>query len=320
MSTSQPTISSDAAVTSGHASQLCTVGIMAPSVFAAESVVLDDLMWLADFVERSVASHIWIGDHLVWRRPILDAMTTLGVLLAATSTVRIGTNVLQLPLHGPLQIAKAFSSLAYLSEGRVDLGLGVGGDYPTEWVCAGVDRLQRGALMDDGLAVIDSMINGTPYAGKFYTWPEDALLAPGDLGTVPIWIAGRGDRAVERAARAGGYLGFMISPSRYRTVADTLYARSPLGVRAGMHMMVRIHDGSIAAQTELSELLANSYGMDPSYVLKYIPNGDPRDIIQFCKAYVAAGANHLSLYPIGRGYREQVEWLSEQVLPELVSM
>ncbi len=95
--------------------------------------------------ERDVAT-IWVGEHVVLfsdyashypyaedgRMPIgsgsglLDPMVTLTYLAARTETVRLGTAMLLLPQRNPVYVAKEVATLDVLSDGRVDLGVGVG--------------------------------------------------------------------------------------------------------------------------------------------------------------------------------------------------
>src|SRR4051794_1550484 len=89
---------------------------------------------------------LWVGDHLLFSAPILDATVAVATLGALTKRVNVGTNVLQLPLRRPIDVAKAYSSLSFVTGGRVILGIGVGGHFEPEWMAAGVDRRQRGAL------------------------------------------------------------------------------------------------------------------------------------------------------------------------------
>jgi alkanesulfonate monooxygenase SsuD/methylene tetrahydromethanopterin reductase-like flavin-dependent oxidoreductase (luciferase family) len=59
-----------------------------------------------------------------------DAMVTLAVAAAVTTRVRLLTNVLALPLHRAGLLAKQAASIDVISEGRLSLGLGIGGKKP----------------------------------------------------------------------------------------------------------------------------------------------------------------------------------------------
>ena len=76
---------------------------------------------------------VWVSDHVAipasqgYPSPYLfDPVLTLGWAAAATSRVRLGTSVMVVPQHHPLQLANQIASLDRLSGGRVTLGAGVG--------------------------------------------------------------------------------------------------------------------------------------------------------------------------------------------------
>ncbi len=83
-------------------------------------------------------------------------MVTLAYLAARTSTVRLGTAMLLLPQRNPVYVAKEVSSLDWLSDGRVDLGIGVG------WLKEEFDALQvpwdrRGRRTDEYVEVLRTL-------------------------------------------------------------------------------------------------------------------------------------------------------------------
>ncbi len=57
---------------------------------------------------------------------LLEPLTTLSFLAAHTTTVRLGTAMVLLPQRNPVYTAKEVSTLDWLSNGRVDFGIGVG--------------------------------------------------------------------------------------------------------------------------------------------------------------------------------------------------
>jgi alkanesulfonate monooxygenase SsuD/methylene tetrahydromethanopterin reductase-like flavin-dependent oxidoreductase (luciferase family) len=130
----------------------------------------------------------------------------LGAIAARTSTIKIGTYVLVLPLHHPMRVAEDVAVLQEVSQGRVVLGV-AGGYRPEEFAGYGVDRSQRGRLMDDGIAAIRRAWN--PPAGVD---PTDAgpgvVLTPVPEPAPPIWVGGFAPAAVDRAVRLGD--GYMI--------------------------------------------------------------------------------------------------------------
>src|SRR2546421_446959 len=79
----------------------------------------------------------------------------LPVAATSTSTVALGTGVMQLPLRRAAAVAKQIGSLQLLTGGRVVFGVGVG-QHVGEYAAAGVDYGTRGRALDDALATIRS--------------------------------------------------------------------------------------------------------------------------------------------------------------------
>ena len=85
------------------------------------------------------------------RQPIIECMTSLAVVAAATHRTTVGSCVLQLPLHTPAAVAKQALSLQHLSGGRMVLGIGAG-SHADEFERVGADFSTRGQRMDAGIA------------------------------------------------------------------------------------------------------------------------------------------------------------------------
>jgi len=85
----------------------------------------------------------WTGEHIVYHRPILDAVPILCVAAVVTSRIKIGPATLLLPLRHPTIVAKEFASLDIYSNGRVILTVGVGGEYPREFHACGAGAAPR---------------------------------------------------------------------------------------------------------------------------------------------------------------------------------
>ena len=79
----------------------------------------------------------WVQEQVIGAAGILAPLQTLTYAAACTERLRLGCAVFVLPLHNPLHLAKAISSLDCLSHGRVEVGVATGG------AGASVRRLRR---------------------------------------------------------------------------------------------------------------------------------------------------------------------------------
>lgn len=136
----------------------------------------------------------------------LEPLTTLSVLAGATSTIRLGTNILIAALRRPVVLAKSTSTLDVLSGGRLDLGVGVGWQRE-EYDAAGLDFHRRGRLLDHSLEVCRTL-----WTDELASLSSDELSfeaihmmpKPLQAGGVPIWVAGTvNPRVVSRLGRFG---------------------------------------------------------------------------------------------------------------------
>ncbi len=131
---------------------------------------------------------VWLSEHHLTGDGMLPSpLVMAGVLAARTSRIRVGTNILVLPLHHPLRVAEDAAVVDLVSGGRLSLGVGQGYSE-REFAAFGVDRRRRGALLEEGVRVIRE------------AWSE---VAPRPHGKIPIYVAGVTEAGLRRAARLG---------------------------------------------------------------------------------------------------------------------
>jgi alkanesulfonate monooxygenase SsuD/methylene tetrahydromethanopterin reductase-like flavin-dependent oxidoreductase (luciferase family) len=85
----------------------------------------DRVVELALLTETAGLDLATIQDHPYQAR-FLDAWALIATIAARTSTLRLTTNVTNLPLRPPFVLAKTVASLDLLIRGRIELGLGAG--------------------------------------------------------------------------------------------------------------------------------------------------------------------------------------------------
>jgi len=144
-----------------------------------------------------------LSDHLHGTRPTFETWTLL-TWIAASSRIRLATNVLGLPYRHPTVLAKMAESLDRLSGGRLILGLGAGGS-DQEFRGFGLPLHSPGEkvdALDEAIDVIRGLW-GTPsfsFDGRHYR-TEGAEVEPKPAHAIPIWLGTYGDRAVELTGR-----------------------------------------------------------------------------------------------------------------------
>ncbi|MEM7339284.1 MAG: TIGR03619 family F420-dependent LLM class oxidoreductase [Actinomycetota bacterium] len=172
---------------------------------------------LAQAAESAGFNSLWTGEHVVLpatrteqspfpaTAPLLDAVIGATLLATATTTIRIGTGIIVLPLRNPVVLAKELASLDVISGGRLMPGFGVG-YLDVEFDAVGVPMAERGQRMDEYIeALIALWTMDTPtFEGRHVSFSGiDAHPRPAQKPTPPIVIGGGSEAAVRRAWRRG---------------------------------------------------------------------------------------------------------------------
>ena len=134
--------------------------------------------WLqsARRVEAAGFRTVWAWDHFVSRGrlddPVLECWTTLAAAAARTSTLRVGSFVSNVMNRHPAVLARIAATLADLSGGRLELGIGIGG-HPAEHEAYGIAfpaAPERAARLEEAVQVLRLLFGGGPvdYDGRFY--------------------------------------------------------------------------------------------------------------------------------------------------------
>ena len=153
---------------------------------------------------------LWVSDHLVqpaaqdYPSPyLLDPFVTLTWAAAVTEEIGLGTSVLVVPQHHPLQSANLLASLDDLSGGRLTVGAGVGWSA-AEFEALDQDFRTRGARTDEALRIWRAVWADDPasFEGEHYRF-TDLRVLPQPAHRIPIWVGGSGRAAHRRAVELG---------------------------------------------------------------------------------------------------------------------
>jgi alkanesulfonate monooxygenase SsuD/methylene tetrahydromethanopterin reductase-like flavin-dependent oxidoreductase (luciferase family) len=174
------------------------------------------LVELAQAAQRAGWDGFFLWDHLLpdadsAHGPVADPWIALTAIAGATNHLRLGPIVTPLPRRRPWKVAREAVTLDHFSNGRLILGVGIGGDWWREYSAVGeaADAQVHGAMLDEGLDVLTGLWAGIPfsYHGTHYTIQDAHFLPPPRQSPrIPIWVAGvwPGTRPFRRAARWDG--------------------------------------------------------------------------------------------------------------------
>lgn len=133
-----------------------------------------------------------------------DPLEVLAWIAGRTERIRLGTGILVLPEHHPLQLAKRVATIDALSGGRVFLGVGVGWNRE-ELEAVNVDPATRGARTDEGIEALRAVWeqDEVTFAGRFSSFERVRSHPKPVQPRVPILVGGHAEAAARRAGRLG---------------------------------------------------------------------------------------------------------------------
>jgi alkanesulfonate monooxygenase SsuD/methylene tetrahydromethanopterin reductase-like flavin-dependent oxidoreductase (luciferase family) len=260
---------------------------------------------------------VWAGDHLACPAPVLDAALCLAAAAAVTEHVGLGFSVMLLGLRPAAWAAKQIATIEALSRGRLRLGVGVGGEFPEEFEAAGVPVGERGARLNEALQVLPDLLSGRPveHAGRTLQLSV-AALEPALASPPPVYVGGRGDAALKRAARYGDWwLPMWLEPpvlaERNARLADLAAEHGRPQPGLALLVGVRVDDDLERGRREAEAHLRGQYRLPLHVVERWTPVGSIDYVVQVLEAYVAAGVEELVLMPLGSEPLRQYERLAE---------
>jgi probable F420-dependent oxidoreductase len=194
-------------------------------------------------------------------RSVHDPLVTLAHVAALTTTIRLGTAVINAPFSPPIVLAKQLTTLDHVSGGRLDAGLGLGW-VREEFLAVGVPYAQRGARMEEYLACLRAIWTDdvVSFEGSSYSLPASRVRPqPVQRPHPPILLGGAAEPSLRRAGRlADGW----ISGSRQdltqigaaiatvRSAAEEV-ARDPDLLRFVVRGLVKVVDSSPSVRRPL---------------------------------------------------------------------
>ena len=181
--------------------------------------------WMEDlgYEYFSAGEHFMRGDP---PGPTHAALPVLAVAAGATDQMRVLSSIILTPFYHPLVLARTTATLDAASGGRLTLGVGVGGEFPVEFEAAGLRVNQRGRRTDECLEVMRKLWTGekVTFSGRHFQL-TDAMInpAPVQKPSPPVWVSGRRDAAMARAAKFGdGWMPYFYDAPRYRDSVEKI--------------------------------------------------------------------------------------------------
>jgi len=295
---------------------------------------------------------IWGGEHHATPGfhyfPLLPMLQRLA---AEVPGLEIGTNLVLLPLHNPVEIAEVGAFLDVLTGGRFLLGVGLG-YRPEEFAIFGVPMAERVSRLTEGVEIIRRLWteDKVTHRGRHWTF-ENVTIRPRPIQSPcpPILVGSQVPAGIARAARIAD--GWLVVPLP-RVDEFAAQARAFTAARAGAGLSPSPHvcrllevvcapDEETAIRRAAPYLLEKyaaylSWGLEgvsldpkapPEVQLRGLATnrfaiGSPAQVADALVAQHAAGATHLTMRVSWPGMPQAdvlagIELLGRRVLPEV---
>jgi probable F420-dependent oxidoreductase len=235
-------------------------------------------------VESLGYATLFVPDHF---DEAYGPLASLGAAAAITTTLRLGTLVLDCDFRHPAVLAREFATIDLLSDGRLEVGLGAG------W--KRLDYERSGIPMDPPKVRVDRMIEHTKvlrglfageavtFAGEHYRITDlDGTPKPVQDGGPPFLIGGGGRRVLRFAARHADIVG--VNASIHSGEIDTAAAQdalpSSIDEKVGWVREAagdRLADVEINSWLSVAEITADAVGF--AAVIATMFESDPETVL-----------------------------------------
>jgi alkanesulfonate monooxygenase SsuD/methylene tetrahydromethanopterin reductase-like flavin-dependent oxidoreductase (luciferase family) len=274
----------------------------------------------------------WTLEQIVGPAPSLAPLPMLSWAAAHTTRLRLGVAVLITSLHDPLQLASEITAADQLSNGRLDVGVGHGGNF-RPFSAFGVEKATFVSYFSEGLELMKAAWSDEPsvtFHGRFRD--VDGLPIqpkPVQRPHPPIWFGGSAPKAVARGVRLGdAFMGAGSSTTANFAEAVKVVRREldeqgkdPTEFRIAKRVYLTIDDDAARARERVLAGLHRIYGDLPGLDLPAVPvSGTVDDVVRGLREVIDAGAQMILLNPVGEHVgedREQMERLAAEVIPQL---
>jgi F420-dependent oxidoreductase-like protein len=223
-----------------------------------------DLVPFVQEAERLGFDSVWAAE--AWGT---DAVTVLAWLAAKTTTIKIGSAIMQIPGRTPANTAMTAATLDLMSGGRFILGLGTSGPQVVEGWHGEPWGKPLGKTREYVEIVRRALRRQTlEHEGEHYRIPYDGSGATG-LGKplklmlrplradIPIYLAAIGPKNVALAAEiADGWLPIFVDPERFDAAFGASIAGAPDGFEVAATVQVLVGDDVQSLRDSLKPNLA----------------------------------------------------------------
>jgi probable F420-dependent oxidoreductase len=266
---------------------------------------------------------MWTIDRIVYDN--LEPLTVLAAAAGATQKIRLGTSVLLANLRHPSHVAKIISTLDFISNGRLTVGLGFG-SRENDYNAVEIPFEHRGSRAVEQVQLMKRLWteDNVTHKGRFYN-VENLTVGPKPIQKPypPIWTGGSAEVALKRAGTwADGFIcgssAIPDFPATWEKISGYAKAagRDPNKInKAGLTFMA-IDDYQNKAVKTVEDYVMRYYGRLRVDVANTSLVGAPSAIIDRIGAFLSKGLDTL-IIGLADPDPRQLDLFGEKVLAKV---
>ena len=275
----------------------------------------EEVLDAARKAEEAGIEGLFAGDHVTFYGNGNDGLVNLAAVATVTQRVKLMTSVYLLALRHPTPVALQCAMIDQLSNGRLILGVGIGGEDKNEWLACGIDPRTRARRTDEALQILRSLWTQeeTTFEGKYFQLNK-VRMQPKPMRDegIPIHIGGRSDAALRRTARYGdAWTAIWVSARRMNEAREKIdewaakEGREGSKIGLGLQLWHSVDGDRDEARRRLSKRMQGFYQIPFENFEKYCPYGKPEEIAEYLGPFLEAGMDHVNLLAV-QGTQEGV--------------
>jgi 5,10-methylenetetrahydromethanopterin reductase len=283
------------------------------ALYVQDAHAITEAMGFVQYAEERGFEAVWQADS----RLVREASVPMAAFAATTSTIKVGSGVIDVWSRNPARLASMFSTLDDLAPGRVLAGLGAWWDPLAAKV--GIDRAKPLRVMREVTTVVRALLNNetVTFHGEYvhldgveldYVYQERR---PKD---VPIYIGATGMQMMELTGEIadGAVLNYLVSPDYNARAIEALgngaakSGRSLDDIDRPQLVVCSVHEDRQTALDMARNMVTQYLGQQP-HIMK--ASGVPQSLLDAVGEVLTWPATH-----------EQVEAASKLVPDEIVQM
>jgi len=290
---------------------------------------------------------VWVRDHIVFTphpsegsdNSHIEAFVLLAAVAAVTRNIALGTAMIICHRH-PIHLAQSVAGLSAIANGRVFLGVGLGG-FSQEFTAVGRPSAlaERAQVAQINLEICRQLWAGQTLSHHSdYFRFENVSLKPTPVKPIPVFIGGSTQAACRRAVATGD--GWMPARINFPTFEQRVGYLRGLCAKVGRPMVrtavmpfttIGRNQEVALRDIDIKDLIDDAHNFS-SWVKPasgkfstlediggVILAGSPADIVRESRIYEQLGADHI-VYDLRLRFAdwfEQIELLGKEVLPAL---